>query len=120
MSRRADSRADLRRMLAVLVQENAALRAADLARLGRLAPRKAALLTRLQGATAEAANGALLDRVRQLAGRNAQLYEAVIAGIGDARRALEQARNPASTRAYARGGQRFALEPPVVTMERRA
>jgi hypothetical protein len=107
-------------MLAVLVQENTALKAADLARLGHLAPRKDALLTRLNGATGSAECGVLLGRVRQLAGRNAQLYEAVIAGIGDARRALEQARNPASTRTYAPGGQRFALEPPVVTMERRA
>ncbi|GAB4260385.1 MAG: hypothetical protein Kow0013_03920 [Pararhodobacter sp.] len=121
MSRRNELRTDLRRMLAVLTQEHAALKDADLVRLRALGPRKEALLNRLKtGGGLDPVSAPLLDRVRQMAGRNAQLYEAVIAGIGDARALLDHARNPARSRTYGRDGARYMLDNPSTTFERRA
>lgn len=122
MARPVDPRADLRRMLTLLRQEEGALRRVDLERLDRLAPRKAALLARLEGVDAVSGReaAALAAEMRAAATRNARLFEAVIAGMRDARALIERARNPQPGRTYARNGQRSALDAPSSTMERRA
>lgn len=117
-----DAVADLRRMLVVLGRERVALLAADQAQLSRLAPRKAALLDRLETAapSQDAASADLARQVRDQARRNGELYLALIDGLKDARALIERARQPHSGRTYARDGARHRLEGPTSTVEKRA
>lgn len=114
--------ADLRRMHALLRRERVALLAADQARLSRLAPRKAALLERLESAAPveDPIAADLAQLVRDQARRNGALYLALIAGLKDARALIDRAREPRTGRTYARDGARRALDEPGGTVEKRA
>ena len=109
---------DTRRMLALLDQERRALHQTDLAQLHRLAPRKEAVLARL-----ERASGADADEIHQVqqgALRNARLFVALIAGLREARNLIDRARETGRGKTYGRDGARAALDPPSGTLHRRA
>lgn len=112
------SRSDLKRMIAVLERERAALAAVDLPQLERLMPRKAALLARIEGDTV--ADPALLQRMGDAARRNARLFEALIGGIRDTRELIARVRTGARGQTYGRNGARAILDPPSGTVHRRA
>jgi hypothetical protein len=102
----------LRRLVALLEDERAALLASDLARLDRLAPRKAKLLEQIEAesAAADSAEEAHeLEAVRAHAGRNAHLMEAAMEGMRDVEALLDRARNPARHATYGRDGTREAM-----------
>lgn len=123
MSRPASSaRRDLSRMLVLLQQEQRELKRADMSALMRLAPRKTALLARLEGHEAQGFSGdeVLLQRVRDDAARNARLYEAALRGLNDARALLARIKAPNGDRTYARNGERHTVTPAKTTLERRA
>ncbi|MCB1397779.1 MAG: hypothetical protein KDJ98_17805 [Rhodobacteraceae bacterium] len=119
---RSDVAADLRRMQALLRQEESALRRCDWTRLERCARRKEAVLARLEQSPAvqDTGTAALAGQMRAAALRNARVFEAVLAGLRDARALIERARNPQPASTYARNGSRKTLGAPNATMERRA
>ncbi|WP_209427290.1 hypothetical protein [Pararhodobacter sp. SW119] len=103
---------DLRRLVSLLEEERAALRETDLARLDRLAPRKAQLLEQIEDeADVPASDDEMqeLSAVRRLAGRNARLIEAAMAGLREVQALLDRARNPVQHSTYGRDGRRAAL-----------
>jgi len=106
----------------MLHQEEIALRRNDLARLEKCAQRKEAVLVRLERSSAvqDADTVALAGQMRAAALRNARVFEAVLAGLRDARALIERARNPPPASTYARNGRRETLGAPSATMERRA
>ncbi|MBN8292324.1 hypothetical protein JI664_10140 [Rhodobacter sp. NTK016B] len=116
------SRKDLRRLAAILAQEREALLHGDIARLERLAPRKVAILERVEGALPELARAdtGLARAVQQAAGRNAGLFEAAITGIKDARALMARARKGGTAKTYGRDGIRADLNPPHGSLHRRA
>lgn len=123
MTARAPSqRPDLVRMLAVLDQENRALMQADMPKLMRLAPRKQAILARLEaGAETSLGDDAqIAQQVQSLASRNARLFEAALRGLGDARSLIDRLKGRRSDQTYARDGARRFVEPPPTTLEKRA
>lgn len=113
---------DLRRMLALLEQERAALKDLDFAQLERLAGRKAVILDRLERCAPppDAAAEALCQGVRARAAHNGRLFAAVIAGVRDAAQLLEKARKPRRDETYGRDLSRRDLTPPAGSLERRA
>ncbi|MCB1391296.1 MAG: hypothetical protein KDK12_19460 [Rhodobacteraceae bacterium] len=123
MNGRAIQPGDLRRLAALLRQERTALLQGDYPRLDRLAPRKALLLARLEGAAplpGTEANRALAVAIRAAAVRNARLFEAAIGGIREARALLTRMGERGRGQTYARNGSRAVLEPPRGTLHRRA
>ncbi|PVH28505.1 hypothetical protein [Pararhodobacter oceanensis] len=115
------SKPDLTRMLTLLEQERKALRAYDLDRLSRLAPRKEALLARLEaGIAPQDGAESLVHAVRDGARENAQLYQAAIQGLQDARSLITRCTAPPDDRTYSRDGARQVIDPPAGTVQRRA
>lgn len=116
------ARGDLTRMLALLAQEQRALKQADMAGLIRMAPRKEALLDRLESGVYGTEQGDLgiLTQVRQDATRNARLFEAALRGLSDAQALIEKTRARSVDRTYARDGARRDVNPPNGTLEKRA
>ena len=112
------SKSDTRRLLTLLEQEHQALQRADLARLERLMPRKSALLARIEAA--ETADSPLIARLREAAMQNARLFEALIAGMREARALIGTLREGLRGRTYGRDGARAMLDPPPGTVQRRA
>lgn len=106
-------------MMALLDQEQSALRGADLPRLERLMPRKVALLQRIETANRGAPREEI-QRLKDRAARNARLFEALIAGVRDARDLIARARDMGRGRTYGRDGARLALDPPSGSLHRRA
>ncbi len=103
---------DLRRLVSLLEEERAALRETDLERLERLAPRKARLLDQIEAGTAAPATEdelRALSDVRALAGRNAGLIEAALAGLRDVQALLDRVREPMPHTTYGRDGTRATL-----------
>ena len=115
------TRSDLKRLLALLKAEHSALARGDLARLEKLAPRKLALLERLETGTLPDTelDKSLARQVQDGARRNARLFEAAIAGIRDARRLLTSARERGRGQTYGRNGARAALDPPTGSFHKR-
>jgi len=116
------TRGDLRRLAALLEQERAALARGDLTRLEQLAARKEALLDRIEGGDLPETpvDRALAQQIQAGAQRNAQLFQAAIAGIRDARTLLARARETGRGQTYGRNGTRARLDPPPGTLHRRA
>ncbi|MFN4099922.1 MAG: hypothetical protein ACK4GT_09105 [Pararhodobacter sp.] len=116
------TRGDLRRLAALLGQERAALARGDLARLEHLAPRKVALLDRIEGAALPdtPVDRALAQQIHQAAQHNARLFQAAIGGIRDARALLARARETGRGQTYGRNGARASLDPPGGSLHRRA
>lgn len=120
------SRADLRKLAAILTQERAALLRGDLPRLEQLAARKLTLLDRLEASPLlqepqdSSPEGALVQQIQALARRNAPLFEAAIAGIREARALLARARETGRAQTYGRDGARARLDPPTGSLHRRA
>lgn len=112
------STTDIKRLLALLDQERHALRRADLARLERLMPRKTALLTRLE--QAEPGDQPLIVQLRRAAAANGRLFEALIAGLREARVLIEGLASAGQGKTYGRDGARALLDPPTGTLHRRA
>ena len=114
---------DLRRLVSLLEEERAALRETDLARLERRAPRQARLLDQIETETAGDASPAELhelSEVRRLAGRNAGLIEAALAGLRDVQALLDRVRQPAPHATYGRDGTREAMGHPAGRLDGRA
>jgi len=114
---------DLRRLVSLLEEERAALRETDLARLERLAPRKTRLLGQIEAEGEEPpteAEQAELTTVHRLAGRNAGLIEAALAGLRDVQALLDRVRLPASHATYGRDGSRQAMSQTVGRLDGRA
>jgi len=112
---------DLSRMLALLEQEQKALRSADMDGLSRLRPRKEAILARLEAPVHSAEDTeALVRKVQQKASDNARLFEAALQGLRDARSLIERCTSRHDDRIYARDGVRRVIDPPHGSMERRA
>ena len=112
---------ELRRMQQILQREQRALNAADMPALMKLAPRKAALLERLE--SADPAGPALARAVRQLrdqARRNARLFEAALRGLTDAQALVRRLSVDADDQTYHRDGRRQKVNPPGRSFERRA
>lgn len=113
----------LRRLVALLEEERAALHATDLARLERLTPRKDKLLDQLftdpapETSDAEARE---FEAVQALARRNAGLIEAALAGLRDVQALLDRAREPARHATYGRDGTREAMGPTAGRLDGRA
>ena len=107
-------------LIALLDQERRALVAGDgaVAGLARLAPRKAALLARIE-AMGPDLRAADLDRLRHAATRSARVIEAALDGMRHARAQIEAARNP-EARTYDRSGKRRDLARMPGALERRA
>jgi flagellar biosynthesis/type III secretory pathway chaperone len=102
----------LRRLVTLLEEERAALKDTDLARLDRLAPRKAQILDQIVREATEPASeneARELEAVRILARRNAGLIEAALAGLRDVQALLDRARQPAPHATYGRDGVREAM-----------
>ncbi|WP_323035032.1 hypothetical protein [Pararhodobacter sp.] len=120
MSRSA--RADLARMLVLLDQEKRALKQADMAGLIRLAPRKEATLARIEAAepVPKSDEVDLARQVQRDAARNAQLFEAALRGLRDARSLIERFKARRDDQTYARDGERHYVDPPRGTLEKRA
>ena len=112
------SKTDARRLLTLLDHERAALQRADLPRLERLMPRKTALLARIEAAGVT--ESPLLTRVRDAASHNARLFEALIAGLRDARALIGSVRDGVRGKTYGRNGARALLDPPQGSLQRRA
>lgn len=108
----------LRRLLKLLDQEHAALCRADLAGLERLMPRKLDLLEKLE--TTPALSPPLLGRLGEAATRNAQLFEALISGLQEARHLIGSVREGARGQTYGRDGARALLDPPAGTLRLRS
>jgi|GEM_PF-1691355 len=115
-------RPDLTRMVTLLAQENRALKQADMPGLIRLAPRKEALLARLEGSEPGRGNSesTLLESVRRDAARNARLFEATLRGLRDAHALIDRYKGQRGDQTYARDGGRSCVDPPRRTLERRA
>lgn len=123
MTRRPQSsRPDLTRMLALLDQERRALKQADMPGLIRLAPKKEAILARLEGSTMQPAaeDGDLAQQVQRQAARNARLFEAALRGLSDARALIDRLKGRRGDQTYARDGARRYVDPPDRTLEKRA
>lgn len=107
---------DLQRLLLLLEQEYTALCQADLPGLERLLPRKLALLERVEKTRAD---GPALQRLTRAAQRNERLFQAMIAGLQDARQMIVALRDGARGQTYGRDGARVLLNPPKGSLERR-
>lgn len=112
----------LRRLVALLEEERAALRETDLARLDRLTPRKVQLLDQIAGAAGPGSADEVreLATVRVLARRNARLIEAALAGLRDVQALLDRARQPVAHTTYGRDGLREAMAPGTARLDGRA
>lgn len=113
---------DLERMIVLLDQERRALKQADMPGLVRLAPRKEAILARLEASVPPRAGAedALVRMVRAKATRNARLFEAALRGLKDARAVIERFRNRSGDQTYGRNGARRLVDPPGGTLQKRA
>jgi len=123
MSRAAKPmRPDLEKMIALLKHERRALKTADMAALVRMAPRKSALLARLEGGVTNQTpqDKGLVQKVRQVADRNARLFEAALRGLNDARALVERCTAPHSDQTYARDGARALVDPPGGSLQKHA
>ena len=113
----------LRRLVSLLEEERAALRETDLDRIERLAPRKARLIGQIEtGNDTPASEDEIreLETVRRLAGRNAGLIEAALAGLRDVQALLDRARQPVRHATYGRDGSREAMGQPRGRLDGRA
>jgi len=115
------ARPDLRHMQRLLQQEQSALKLADMSALVKLAPRKTAVLERLEraGAIGPDLAGAV-HQVRDQARRNAHLFEAALRGLADAQGLIRRLGDDADDQTYRRDGARQKVNPPGRSFERRA
>lgn len=95
-------------MLALLEEERSALSHADMARLTRIAPRKQAVLRRIEGQPTPIPEG-LAQALRASARRNGALLAAAIKGVRDARLMVVSARSVARDDTYGPRGEKVAL-----------
>jgi flagellar biosynthesis/type III secretory pathway chaperone len=106
---------------ALLAQERRCLGTGDTVGLTALAADKARLVDRIATLPADAADAAMLARLRDAARRNDRLLAAALSGLRAARTKLEIVRRggPALD-TYDRGGQRHSLGSPARRVERKA
>jgi flagellar biosynthesis/type III secretory pathway chaperone len=121
-ARTRPARPDLARMLVLLEQEKHALTQGDMPGLIRLAPRKEAVLARLDTATPalNGGDGALAQQVQRDAARNARLFEAALRGLKDARALIDRYKGRRGDQTYARDGERKFVDQAKSTLEKRA
>lgn len=106
------------RLIALMAQERAALRAGDSRRLQALAPAKARLIAMLEANTPRL-SAPEIDRLRAEAERTARLFRAAIGGVTQAIDDIARLRDR-DERVYQRDGTRDAMGQTTPTMARRA
>lgn len=118
-----NSTRDLRKLGLLLEQERDALRRADFARIGTLAPGKLALIERLESGTSTPLSEVERQLGEGLASdvlRNQALITAALEGVRDAQQLLARARLPRRHETYSRDGKRQMIDEGPGELERRS